>query len=947
MTNAPLAVVDTRLPGSVRLDDFRDLLAAAAAGGDLDETLSQLNRWVERVIPGALCSVLLLHPDGRRVHVAAASSLPPDFSAAIEGLEIGPTAGSCGTAMWRRAPVLVTDIATDPLWEPYRGVALPFGLRSCWSHPILGHDRGVLGSFAVYRCEPGPPGPGEDALMADVASLAGLVVERARSDADRRRREAELRDAQEIAKLGHWRYDVATRTTEWSLETFRILGYEPGRDVPSFDAALAHVAPEERAFLMEGARRIVREAIPYAYDHRLVLPDGTVRYAHVRATAVRGPDGAVAAVAGSLMDVTDRKRIEQALRESEARYRALIEYGADVVTVLDEQGTILYASPSVQRVLGFDPDELIGHPAIEFVHPEDREFMLARLAERLRGVDAEEPATYRFRSRSGAWRVVESASRLRRDERAGRFLVLNSRDITPQREAENALASSERLFKAIANESPELIFLFDIIDEKNVFVNRAVERCFGYAANELVHRPDVLALTVHTDDLALVRAHIARIRALADGAVEEAVYRVNAPDGVRWVHVKVVVFSRDPDGRVRLVLSLGSDITDRRVLESRVRQSEKMESLGTLAGGIAHDFNNLLAAILGYGELVHASLPPRSEAAGDMQQVIGAARRARDLVRQILAFSRQQDLERVPVDAGSVVEETLRLVRASLPSTIAIRTRLAPTLSAVVGDASQVQQVLLNLCTNAEYAMRGRPGAALEVTTSEVALDSVAAGAAGVVPGCYVRITVSDTGAGIPAEQLPRIFEPFFTTKPVGEGTGLGLAVAHGIVSSHGGAIRARSAPGQGTTFEVDLPCAPASAAIPAIEAPPLQPGTGRILIVDDEVALVNVIKRILLRLGYSPIVAHDAEQALDLFDQAPDAVDLVITDLTMPDMTGDVLARELLARRPDLPIVLVTGFSPHMTPERARELGIAAYLTKPMEIVELAATLQRLLPRR
>ena len=346
------------------------------------------------------------------------------------------------------------------------------------------------------------------------------------------------------------------------------------------------------------------------------------------------------------------------------------------------------------------------------------------------------------------------------------------------------------------------------------------------------------------------------------------------------------------------------DMTERKRLETQLLQAQKMQAIGTLAGGIAHDFNNILSAILGYTELALDEVEQGSAVWNKLQGTLAAGRRARDLVQQILAFSRQTELTRVSIQMHLLVEEALALLRAALPSTLVIRPIIDRHAGTVLVDPTQMQQVLINLCTNAAHAMR-EAGGAIEVRLEpiEIALDALA------IPpdlkaGAYVRLTVQDTGHGMEPEILERIFEPFFTTKSLGEGTGMGLAVVHGIIANHGGAITVESTPGQGSTFAVYLPRSdsPSTAALPTEE--PIVGGNERILFVDDEATLVHLGKATLQRLGYQVIVCTSSSEALETFHADPHSFHLVITDRTMPTLTGEALVYELRQIRPDIPII-------------------------------------------
>jgi nitrogen-specific signal transduction histidine kinase/CheY-like chemotaxis protein len=379
--------------------------------------------------------------------------------------------------------------------------------------------------------------------------------------------------------------------------------------------------------------------------------------------------------------------------------------------------------------------------------------------------------------------------------------------------------------------------------------------------------------------------------------------------------------------------------------ERQSRQSSRMEAIGTLAGGIAHDFNNILTAILGFTELGLASVPKGSRTQRNLQEVLTAGHRAKHLVLQILAFSRQSGQGKKPTPIHTVVHEALTLLRASIPSTVEIRHSLLAE-SSIQADPTQLHQVVINLCTNAEYAMR-ETGGLLEITLEDVNVtEENIRSVSGLKLGPHARLTIQDNGAGMSSEVLERMYDPFFTTKPIGEGSGMGLAVVHGIVTNHGGALMVNSLKGQGTKVEVYLPAIPALAWDASDDQHPIPRGKETILFVDDEETIVRLGQELLSQLGYTVEVQTSSPEALNAFRMNPERFDLVITDQTMPGLTGEALSRELLRIRPELPIILCTGFSHIMTAEKAKTLGIQAYLMKPLAIRDLAPIVRHVLDK-
>jgi len=426
---------------------------------------------------------------------------------------------------------------------------------------------------------------------------------------------------------------------------------------------------------------------------------------------------------------------------------------------------------------------------------------------------------------------------------------------------------------------------------------------------------------------------------------------LHAGGSYRWFEDNAILI-RDGNGEPKEIAGIWLDITESKLAEEerlrlaeQLQQAQKMESIGTLAGGIAHDFNNILTAIIGYAELVKQRLTRDSEIWIYQQQVIRAGMRARDLVQQILAFSRQAPQEYKPLKIHVFVKEALKLLRSTIPTTIEITQSINPDCGTVMADPTQIHQIVMNLCTNAYQAMR-ETGGVLAIGLHEVEVrDGDYLAGLRLAPGRYVMLDVSDTGPGIRPEIKNRIFEPYFTTKDKGEGTGMGLAVVHGIVQSHHGHISVYSEPGKGTTFHVYLPCVAVEPNMAEIEVEGAVPrGHERILMVDDEEEIIAVSRQILEELGYTVTAVTDSIEAWHIFQRHPQGYDLVITDMTMPGMTGAELAMKILGLRSGMPIMLCTGFSEQISEEKAKSLGIKAYITKPVLRNDFAMVIRRTL---
>ena len=514
--------------------------------------------------------------------------------------------------------------------------------------------------------------------------------------------------------------------------------------------------------------------------------------------------------------------------------------------------------------------------------------------------------------------------------------------------AENTVTLEEReeRFRQLAEHIHEVFWLTSADQTHMYYVSPAYETIWGRSCASLYERPLSYLDAVDPEDLNRVKSVLPK-QVLGNFNEE---YRIVRPDGaIRWISARAFPIRND-EGEIYRIAGHCEDISDRKRAEEALkktewhyRQSSKMEALGTLAGGIAHDFNNSLTAILGNTELALATVPTGSRTHRNLQEVLTAGHRTKHLIQQILTFSRQSGFEQKLIQIHRIVAEAMTLLRATIPTSIEIRQHIHSE-STVMADPAQIHQVIVTLCTNAEYAMRETGGLLSILLDDVIVTDTFPAEHPELKPGPHVRLTVQDTGPGLEPETLERMFDPFFTTKPIGQGSGMGLAMVHGIVTTHGGSISADSVQGAGTKIDVYLPTITAQLRGAPSSHDSLTHGTESILFVDDEEALVRLGKELLTQFGYTVEVRTSSVQALELFRDNPHRFDLVITDQTMPTLTGEALTRELLRIRPGLPIILCTGFSHTMSAEKAQNLGIRAYLMKPLAIRDLASIVRHVL---
>ncbi len=624
--------------------------------------------------------------------------------------------------------------------------------------------------------------------------------------------EERFKDAQKLAHVGHWEFDLRTKKLICSEEIFNIFEMRPEQFKNSIWAFLKRVHPDDRKNVFKAYTNLEPSKTPSEISHRLLLPKGKVKFIQAIFRTKHDDTGTPVCTRGTVQDITARKE-EETLR---IRLQTAIEHTAESIIITNKNGRIQYVNPSFEKITGYSRKEAIGKkPHILRSGRHNREF-------------------YR-----DMWKT-----------------------------------------------------LFEGKVWKGHFINRK-----------------------------------------KDGSLYEEEATISP------------IFNSD--GNITAFVAVKRDVTEQLSLEKQLRQTQKMEAIGTLAGGIAHDFNNILAAILGYAEMAREDCPPDSTIADDLDKVLTAGHRARDLVQQILAFSRQTDTERILFSPEAIVKEAIKILRPSIPTTIDIRQDIEPDIGSIHADPTQFNQILMNLCTNAYHVME-KDGGILTISLKRTTLEAKGPyHGFEIKSGQFIQLTVQDTGPGIPRQLKEKIFEPYFTTKKIGQGTGMGLAIVHGIVKSLEGLIEVKSPTEGGATFHVYLPVFQEKAVSENPVTNRSLAGHEKILLVDDEEMLVNMGKDMLERLGYSVTVKQDGRQALEEFKKYPGQFDIVITDQTMPGMTGINLSREILAIRPDIPVILCSGYSSIISEDKANAIGIRKYIMKPITQKTIARLIREILDNR
>ena len=617
-----------------------------------------------------------------------------------------------------------------------------------------------------------------------------------------------------------------------------------------------------------------------------------------------------------------------------------------LVIVIDLKGRIVSFNRSIERLSGFCFEEVKNKIFWDFLLIEDEIDEVKAAIQDV--VDKRMPNTIQnyWVAKDGRKHLISWVnSLLRNAEGSVEYILCSGHDITKRKRAEEALSNSEKRFRELADSLPQVIFETD--RQGNLtYVNQKAYSVFGYTKSDLEKGMSALE-TLIPEDRELAAENISRV--MEGENTSRAEYTALKKDGTTFpisIHSNRIVDGQKVCGIRGVLINLTefkNAAAEKRELEIKLQQAQKMEAIGTLAGGIAHDFNNILGALIGYIELTKLDLTEQN-AQNNLNQALVAADRAKDLVKQILAFSRQTDKERIPVQLDKIAAEVIKFIRATTPTTIEIRQKIDENIGAVFANPTEIHQIIMNFGTNAIHAIEQQNGI-LEIKIQNVDVDkNMTALLPELDPGPYVKFTFADTGHGMAPETISRIFDPYFTTKEKGVGTGLGLAVVHGIVKGYDGAISVDSKPGEGATFTVFLPRIElAEQFSEEIQKLP-KGGTERILFVDDEIMLIDIGKKMLERLGYNVDTRTSPLEALELFKAKPNHFDLVITDQTMPGITGDKFAQKLMQVRSNIPVILCTGYSQIIDEKKAKNNGIRAFITKPILINDMGAAVRKVL---
>ncbi len=787
---------------------------------------------------------------------------------------------------------------------------------------------------------------GEQAVLAIIRDIT-----------ERKQAEEVLRESQERFKIAAqsasdliWDWDIPTGRLQWFGAIDELLGYAPGKFPRTIEAWEKVIHPDDHDRVMAALDHHLKEQAPYNEEYRVRLKDGAYRYWTDRGTVLRDSEGNPLKMVGACTDITERKQAGTALRESEERFRKLVETMKVGLASIDEKGVLTYVNEYFSKMLGYTIDEMIGRSTLDFYYDEEsRKTQEEIFAKRRAGLRDPTPYEVTWRKKDGQ-KVYSILSPTPIFDANGRYtgsFAIHT-DITERKRAEEALRESEERFRLAFENANTGVCLVDL--EGNLTkVNDKMCEIFGYTKEEL-ERMTVNDIA-HPEDMDKSPMFIQRtLRGETDRGTFEK----------RYLHKKGHVVTcqvssslvRNADGSPLCFISHVHDITERKraeeeseVLREQFRQSQKMEAIGRLAGGIAHDFNNLLTIIKGYSQLSLIELKEDSPLRKNIEHIHGATDRAANLVRQLLAFSRRQILEMKVLDLNAILTNLDNMLRRVIGEDIELITVLAEDLGRVKTDPGWIEQAIMNLVVNSRDAMAS--GGKLTIETGNADLDEAyTCSHVGVEPGRYVMLSVSDTGVGITPEVMERLFEPFFSTKEKDKGTGLGLSTVYGIVKQSDGDIWVYSEPGKGATFKIYLPRVdePLEERREKVLGDELLRGSETILLVEDEENVRKLALRVLERQGYKVLSARDGNDALLICEQHKGRIHLILTDVVMPGMSGHELAKRLKSLHPEIKVLYMSGYTDDTIVLHGVLVEGVNYIQKPFTVDALTKKIREVL---
>jgi PAS domain S-box-containing protein len=929
-------------------------LEALATGRDLKEMLGLTTRTIESVLTGARASVLLADREQKRLFNGSADSLPAAYNAGIEGIAIGEGVGSCGTAAFRRKPVIVSDIAADPLWQNFRELARAHNLGACWSHPILAPDERLLGTFAVYFSEPRAPSGEELAMLESSARIAGIAIHRKQT-------EQALRESEERFRLFVTASSDAVykMSADWS-RMLNLAGknFIADTDDPAATWIEKHIVPEDRPQVLAAIKKAIETKSNFELEHRFIRADGAIGWTFSRAVPMLNADGEIIEWLGAASDVTERRQAEEKIRESEQRFRVMANSSPFIIWVTDAEGRIQFINRAYSSFFGVTLEQVAGDGWQPLIHPDDApEYVSSFLA----SLEKRQPwvAQCRVLRHDGRWRWIESHS-LPRFSETGEYLgsVGSSPDITERKQAEEALRESEEKFRTLGEAIPNLAWLSDA-EGKSLYVNPAWSSFTGLTLAEFnekgwqsLHPPEELPKLQKIWQTANERGEPLETETLA-----------RRRDGVyRWFMARSIPL-KDENGKINRWVGTMTDIHELKQAEEALKEANRNKEV--FLATLAHELRNPLAPVRSGLEIIRRSLTPPGDSAL-IEKTLGIIERQTAqiyrLVDDLLDISRithgKIKLQKTRFPIREAVELAVETSREFIEkSGCRLSVSLPPdegddekngTPIYLEADLTRVAQVILNLLNNA--AKYNRPNGSIRLSVNRDGGEAV--------------VSVADTGFGIPPEMLSNIFEPYRQIEPGAEdgdargggggGLGIGLSVVKKLVEMHGGSVAASSeGRGKGSEFTVRLPLAADRPPPPPEEAKPENDETDetaegaalscemcRILVVDDNEDATQMLKVLLTMENHEVQTALNGTDALRIAESF--APEVVLLDIGLPDLSGFEVAGRLRQKYPSMLIIALSGWGQDEDRRRSREAGCDYHLVKPVEFEELRGLLRQ-----
>jgi len=763
------------------------------------------------------------------------------------------------------------------------------------------------------------------------------ITERSRAEGALRESEEKYRGLFESSIESIFTVDLKGNLTSCNHATEEILGFPGGKLIGT--SHQDYIVPEQWEMIFQAFNKLFQTGEPIRnLQYDIIRGDGEQRTVEGNVNLI-GNNEHPTGFQITARDITDRNRAKEALIASEQRYRMVVEEAQDIICTVDmKTGIITNSNSFAERALGFKYADVVNKLSfIELIHPDDHERLFNRLRELAFEKNRQPNFPARLLKADGTFIHVEINGTVAYDqEGAPETFIGVIRDVTERKHAEQALRESEEKYRLVVENANEIIMIHQ--DGMVKYSNASTSKFTGYSQSELMAKP--FMEFVHPDDCeTVVEHHLRRLK--GENFINKYNMRVLCKDGsVKWFEVDAVVIHLQG---APATLAFLSDITEQKLLEQQLRHAQKMESIGTLAGGIAHDFNNLLGGILGYASFMKAKMENNHPFFNYIDTIERSSMRAAELTSQLLAFARRGKYETKSVDLNAVIDETLKIIARTVDKSIEIETHLSPQIPTIEGDATQLQQIVMNLCVNAGDAMPSGGKLTVETRVEELTENEVRVRVEA-KEGCYVALSITDTGFGMDREIQERIFEPFFTTKEEGKGTGLGLSMVYGAVKNHGGFMRVYSEPGLGSMFKAYLPVS----GKPVTEKPPeteaCRGNNELILVVDDEDSIRALARDMLEDNGYRVLLAENGEEAISVYGGRNKDISLVILDMVMPKMDGRETFLKLKDLNPGVKALLSTGYSLNGRAEEILNSGAIGFIQKPYRLNALLSKVRSVL---